>query len=95
MLTTIAGVVAYDHPQMGKVYLLVFHQAIFPPNLNHHLLCPMPCRLNHVTINETLKFLVHDLDESTHAILADDPLGKKGPLVIPLSIEGVNIYFHI
>lgn len=71
--STISGAVAYDHPQTGQAYLLVFNQAIYAPHLEHHLLCPMQCRLNHVKISEVPKFLVNDPDEFTHAVAVEDP----------------------
>ena len=93
--STITGVVAYDHPQTGQVYLLVFNQAIYAPHLDHHLLCPMQCRLNDVKISEVPKFLVNDPDEFTHAIAVDDPSGDQDPLIIPLQINGVTSYFPV
>ena len=35
---TVSGALAYDHPQTGEVLLLVLHQAIHIPHLDHHLL---------------------------------------------------------
>ena len=93
--STIAGVVAYDHPQTGKTYHLVFNQAIHAPHLDHHLLCPMQCRLNDVKIDETPKFLVNDPDEFTHAIAVGDPSDEEDPLIIPLLINGVTSYFPV
>ena len=43
---TIYGAVAYDDPQTGRTLLLVINQAIHIPHLDHHLLCPMQCRVN-------------------------------------------------
>ena len=54
---TVSGVVAHDNPATGEVFHLVINQAIYIPHLDHHLLCPMQCRVNDVTINETPKFL--------------------------------------
>jgi len=54
---TISGVVAHNNPVTGEVIHLVIHQAIHIPHLDHHLLCPMQCRVNNVIINETPKFL--------------------------------------
>ena len=38
---TVSGALAFDHPMTGQTYLLVFHQAISMPHLDHHLLRPM------------------------------------------------------
>jgi hypothetical protein len=54
-LPIVSGAVAYDHPITGKVYILVFHQAIYCRQMNNHLICPMQCRLNGVVINDTQK----------------------------------------
>ena len=37
----VTGVLAYDHPQTGKLYLLVTNQAINLDHLEHHSMCPM------------------------------------------------------
>jgi hypothetical protein len=43
-LPIIMGAIAYDHPITGKVYILVFHQAIHCRLMDNHLICPMQCR---------------------------------------------------
>ncbi len=53
---TISGVIAHDDPVTGEVIHLIIHQAIHIPHLDHHLLCPMQCRVNDVIINETPSF---------------------------------------
>ena len=44
-------------------------------------------------ISEISKFLAEDLDEKTHAIIVNDPLNPNEPLMIPLALKGVTIYF--
>ncbi len=58
---TVSGVVAYDDPQTGRTLHLIINQAIHIPHLDHHLLCPMQCRMNDVTVNDLPKFLVTNL----------------------------------
>ena len=70
---TVSGALAYDHPTTGETYHLIVNQAIHIPHLDHHLLCPMQCRVNDVTVNETPKFLAQDLTEHTHALTVQDP----------------------
>ncbi len=70
---TVSGVLAYDHPNSGETYHLVVNQVIHIPHLDHHLLCPMQCRVNDVTVNETPKFLAQDLTEHMHALTVQDP----------------------
>ena len=40
---TIIGALAFIHPSTLKGYHVVVHQAVYIPNLPHHLLCPMQC----------------------------------------------------
>jgi len=51
---TVSDALAYDDPLTGEVYHIVINQAIYIPHLDHHLLCPMQCRVNDVTVNETI-----------------------------------------
>jgi len=53
---TVSGALAFDHPMTGQTYLLVFHQAISMPRLDHHLLCLMQCRVNDVIVNDVPNF---------------------------------------
>jgi hypothetical protein len=53
---TVSGVVAYDDPQTGRTLHLIIHQAIHIPHLDHHLLCPMQCRVNDVIVNDLQNF---------------------------------------
>ena len=43
---TVSGVVAYTDPKTGRTLHLIINQAIHVPHLDHHLLCPMQCRVN-------------------------------------------------
>ena len=61
----VTGVVAYNHPITGKVYILVFHQAIHCRLMDNHLICPMQCRVNGVVINDTPKFCIRNPDNRT------------------------------
>ena len=53
---TVSGVVAYNDSMTGETYHLVINQAIHVPHLDHHILCPMQCRVNDVTVNVLPKF---------------------------------------
>ena len=46
-----------------------------------------------VRINEMTEFLEEDPDEKTHTIIVDDPLNPNDPLIIPLALKDVTIYF--
>ena len=49
---TVSAVLEYIDPVTGQHYHLVIHQAIEIPHLDHHLLCPMQCEVNDVTVNQ-------------------------------------------
>ena len=50
-LPIVSGAITYDHPTTGKVYILVFHQAIYCCQMDNYLICPMQCCVNGVVIN--------------------------------------------
>ena len=70
---TVSGAVAYTDPSTGRTLLLLIHQAIHIPHLDHHQLCPMQCRVNDLS-NETPKFMVDDPTDQTHALTLPDPV---------------------
>jgi hypothetical protein len=65
---TVSGVVAYDNPQTRRMLHLFIIQAIHIPHRDHHLLCPMQCRANDVTINNLPKFLAANPTDQMHAL---------------------------
>ena len=86
---TVSGALAYDHPQTGEVLLLVLHQAIHIPHLDHHLLCPMQCRVNDVTVGEIPKFMVTNPTDETHALTIPDDDDPTRAIHLPLALRGV------
>jgi hypothetical protein len=82
---TVSGVVAYDDPRTGRMLHLVIHQAIHIPHLDHHLLCPMQCRVNDVIVNNLPKFLVSDPTDQTHALTIKDPDNPLQSVILPLN----------
>jgi hypothetical protein len=70
---TASGVVAYDDPQTKRTLHLIINQAIHIPHLGHHLLCPMQCCVNDVTVNDLTKFLAADPTDQTHALTLTNP----------------------
>ena len=82
----VSAAVAYDDPKSGEVIILIFHQALHMPELDHCLLCPMQLRLNDVVLNERPKFLTQRPTEEDHAMIIDD-------LIIPLELDGVTSTF--
>jgi len=61
-------VVAYTDLMTGRTLHLVTNQAIHIPYLDHHLLCPMQCHVNDMTVDKALKFLAPKLTDQMHAL---------------------------
>ena len=91
----VIGVLPFDHPRDGQVYNLVFHQAIHMPQLDHHLLCPMLCRVNDVTVNNVPKLLTHFPTDNTHALVVQNPDDDSTTLSFPLHLQGVTSYLPV
>jgi transposase InsO family protein len=83
----VTAAIAYDDPKSGKVFILIIHQALYFPDMERCLLCPMQVRLNDVVINERPKFLTKHPTDEDHAIILDD-------LIIALDIHKVSSFFH-
>ena len=92
-LRTVTAALAYDDSLTGDTTILLVHQAIYIPELEHNLLSTMQVRLNDVTISETPRFLADQVTDSTHtiAIPTEEEGGK--PYIIPLSLHGVTSSF--
>ena len=69
-------------------------KAIYVPEVEHCLLCPMQCWMYGVGIHEVPKFLTTNPTASTHSILIADPTNDVHPYTIPLQLEGVVSYFE-
>jgi hypothetical protein len=85
---TVSGVVAYNDPQTGRTLHLIINQAIHIPHLDHHLLCPMQCRVNDAIINNLPNFLVADPTDQMHALTLTDPDNPLQPVILPLFLRG-------
>ncbi len=86
MFETVSGILAFDHPQDGQVYHFDFHQAIHMPQLDHHLLCPMKCHINDVTVNDVPKFLTHFSTDNMHTPIVQNPDDDSTNLSFPLHL---------
>jgi hypothetical protein len=85
---TMRGVVAYDDPQTGRMLHLIINQATQLPRLNHHLLCPMQCRVNDVIVKNLPIFLATDPTDQTHALTLTDPDNPLQPVILLLILRG-------
>ncbi len=84
----------YTCRDTGDHLILMINQAIYVPEVDHCLLCPMQCWLNGVEINEVPNFFTNDPTTSTHSIQIADPTDDVHPYIIPLQLEGVVSYFE-
>ncbi len=91
---TVSGVVAYDDPQTRRMLHLII-KAIHIPHLDHHLLCPMQCHVNDVTVNDLPKFLAAHPTDQTHALTINDPKNPLQPAILPLTLRGVMLLIDV
>jgi hypothetical protein len=91
-LRIVSADMGYTIPHSGKTVLLIVHQIILSPTLNHNFLGTMQLRLHDVIVNETLKFQSFNLTNLSHSIsvIGDN---VDDVLVIPLELHGVVSYF--
>ena len=71
--------------------MVVIHQAIHCPHLEHHLLSPFQLRCNGIIVNKTQKLFVNEPSQVDHVLICKEEDGKR--LVIPLYIHRVTSYF--
>jgi hypothetical protein len=89
--TNISEALAYDDPVTGKVYHLVINQAIHIPHLDHHLLCPVQCRVNDVIVNNAPMFLMSD--PTDHKLI--DPHQPAQTVILQLALQGVTLLLNV
>jgi hypothetical protein len=65
------------------------------PQLDHHLLCPMQCHVNDVTVNNVSKFLTQFPTDNTHTIIVQNPDDDLNTLSFPLHLQGVTLYLLV
>jgi hypothetical protein len=92
---TVSGVLAFDRSRDGQVYHLVFHQAIHMPQLDHHLLCPMQCCINSMTVNDVPKFLTCFPTDNMHAIIMKNQDNESNTLSFSLHLQGVTSHLPV
>jgi hypothetical protein len=78
----------YTMPQSVNTVLLIVHQSILSPTLNHNLLSAMQERLHDVILNETPKFQYLNPTNLSHSISVRGD-NVDDVLVIPLELHGV------
>jgi hypothetical protein len=91
-LSTVSAALGYVIPETGKNVLLIIHQAIYLPTLDHNLLSTMKIRLHDVVVNETQKFQSLEPTSLSHtmSVRCDE---VDDVFVIPLDLFGVVSWF--
>jgi hypothetical protein len=87
-LRIVSAAMGYTIPQAGQTVLLIVHQSIFSPFLNHNLLSTMQMRLYDVIVNETPKFQSLKPTKISHSISVRGD-NVEDVSVIPLELHGV------
>jgi hypothetical protein len=78
----------YTIPELGQTVLLIAHQSIFSPSLNHNLIRTMQMILHDVIVNETPKFQSLNPTKLSHSIsVRGDTV--EDVFIIPLELHGV------
>jgi hypothetical protein len=67
-LRNVSAALGYAIPETGKNVLLIIHQAISLPTLDHNLMSNMQMRLHDVVVNETPKFQSLEPTSLSHTI---------------------------
>jgi hypothetical protein len=87
-LRSVSAAMGYVIPQTGKTVILIIHQGIHLPHLEHNLLSTMQMRLYDVMMNETPKFQCLESTNISHTISVRGE-NVNDVLVIPLDLHGV------
>eukprot|EP00978_Attheya_sp_CCMP212_P048981 scaffold599524_cov63-Attheya_sp.AAC.1 len=86
--SVVSAALAYDDPTTGEVIILVIHQAIYIPTMDHKLVCPMQLRMNEVMMDDCPNVLHSDPMDEMNAIKLPG-MDKEDDYLIPLSLQGV------
>jgi hypothetical protein len=87
-LRIVSAAMGYTIPQAGQTVLLIVHQSILSPSLNHNLLSTIQMRLRDVIVNETPKFQSLNPTKLSHSISVRCD-NVEDVLVILLELHGV------
>ncbi len=73
----------------------MINQAIHIPHLDHHLICPMQCQVNDMTVNNTPKFLMCGPTDHMHVLTIKDPDKQALTIILPLALRGVTSLLNV
>jgi hypothetical protein len=86
----VSAALAYDCPISYQTFILIFHHALYLPDLKSHLICPNQLRINGIRVNDCpLQFMQpSERKMNSHSI-------EVSQILIPLSLRGVISYFEV
>jgi hypothetical protein len=87
-LSIVSAAMGYIIPESGQTVILIAHQSIFSPYLNHNLLSTMRMRLHDVIVSETPKFQYLNPTKISHSISVRGD-NMEDVLLIPLYLHGM------
>ena len=95
-LQMVDAALGYIDPLTGDRWMLLIHQALLVPGLQHPLLCSNQLRANDIRVNDEPKHMVPNPTEYHNAIAIKTPDSndKASELIIPLAMSGVFSYFE-
>jgi hypothetical protein len=67
-LDLVSADLAYDEPTMGKIIILMIHQAVHVPGMENDLLCPLQMNMNNAKVKDCPKFHKANSIGASHAI---------------------------
>jgi hypothetical protein len=64
----VSAALAYDHPYTYETFILIVHQALHFPTMEHNLLNPNQLWLNNVQVHDCPRFLIENPTNLSHSI---------------------------
>ena len=93
-MRTVSAALAYDDPETGETLILIVHQAISIPHMEHNLMSTFQLRLNDVIVNDVPKILTDTPKVDDHCLIVPPPSDEDyDPHLIPLGLHRVNSMF--
>jgi hypothetical protein len=87
-LRIVSAAMGYTIPESGQTVLLIAHQSILSPTLNHNLISTMQIIMHEVIVNEALMFQSLNPTKLSHSISVRGD-NMEDVLLIPLELHGV------
>jgi ribosomal protein L15 len=86
----VSAALAYDHPYTYETFILIIHQALHFPTMEHNLLNPNQLRLNDVQVYDCPRFLLENPTDLSHSIYFPNE-----NLKLHLQLDGVISYLPV